>query len=87
MSSIKSWLSPLIVFCVGELMMLVVFAFLPSYDSAISSVNTTTASTIRTFAWGWSWLMSTGVMRWLLLTFCQALILFVTGWVFIQSRD
>ena len=81
----KSWLSPLGVFVVGQVLVLALSVFLPSIDTATAALNAQTVS-ISGFAWGWTWIMSNGVARFFFYMVCECAVLFATGMAFLASK-
>jgi hypothetical protein len=64
----KKWAMPLGIFVSGQLVLLVLFIFMPSVDAAVNTTATATSAITPTF-WGWGWVMTNGVVRMLLYAF------------------
>ncbi len=82
----KQWLAPLGVFAMGQILVLFLTLFLPAIDAAKDILNSETVA-ISGFAWGWTWLMSQGVVRFIIYFIVEALILWATAKAFLASHD
>jgi hypothetical protein len=83
----KQWLAPLGIFITGQLILLVLFIFMPGVDSAVNQTATATANITATGnMWGWGWLMGSGTIRWLLYMFGELLVLFAAGMALYKSK-
>jgi len=81
----KQWLAPLWIFIGGNLILLVLFLFMPGIDSAVNSTAIATANVSSTF-WGWSWVTSSGTVRFLLYAFFELCVLFSAGYALLKSK-
>lgn len=81
----KNWALPLKVFVVGQLLLLIIFLFMPAVDLAVNSTAVQTAAMAPSF-WGWGWLMSAGVVRLLLYAVYELAILVATGLALLRSK-
>ncbi len=84
----KQFFLPLKVFVVGMILVGVLMWIWPSIvDPAVSSLAAnSTGWAANPHAWGWSWLMSTGVVRWIAFAIGFLTVCFITGLVFIRQR-
>lgn len=80
-----NWFKPMTVFIAGQLLILIATIFMPGLDTATTALDSETSS-ISGFVWGWDWLMTNGVVRFLFYLFCEAAILYLTAKVFLSSR-
>ena len=68
--------SPLKIFVVANLMLLVSFPFFPAIGQVSDTLVATPESVAaETWAWGWSWLTSPGMIKWLVYIMLEGLIL------------
>ena len=81
----RKWAAPLLIFLVGEALALFLFLFLPGVDTAVSGLATESATT-GADVWGWTWLMSNGVVRALFITFYQLILFAVVGITIAKQR-
>lgn len=81
----KSFFAPLWIFVFGNVLLLFAFLFMPAIDTAQAQLAADTAAVAATF-WGWSWLMTSGVVRWFIYLILEGLILFATFKTFMVSR-
>ncbi len=79
----KKYLAPLGVFCGGQLMLLIVFLFLPAVGTAGTKLAADTAAIGNNF-WGWTWVVSS-VKLWVWLAF-ELAVLYATALAFIHNR-
>jgi len=81
----KRFFAPLGIFVIGNLFLLIVSLFLPALDTAVSNLDTETAA-VSGFAWGWDWVMTTGVARLFFYLVVEGFILFATAKAFLATR-
>lgn len=81
----KQWAMPMWIFLSGQVLLLVIWLFLPAADAAVNSTATATANVTATF-WGWGWLMSNGVVKYLLYGITEMATLFFAGLALLKSR-
>ncbi|MDD5338178.1 MAG: hypothetical protein PHG35_02035 [Dehalococcoidales bacterium] len=81
----KSWLTPLGVFIVGNLVILFLQLFMPAVDTEQAALASATSNVTSTF-WGWGWLMTSGVVRWIIYIVIEILTLWGTGVAVMHSR-
>ncbi|MBE3141953.1 MAG: hypothetical protein IMZ53_15360 [Thermoplasmata archaeon] len=61
-----NYLTPLKIFVIGNLLLLISFPFFPAIgDAGNTLVATPESVAAESWAWGWSWLATTGVIKWL----------------------
>ncbi len=82
----KKYFEPLLIFIGGNVSMLIVFLFFPGLGLAEAELSANTSAIASTF-WGWSWLMTSGVIRLLVFLAFEATILFVTGKSFLAQKN
>lgn len=85
MNQIKNWLMPLGIFVVGEIAFLVVILFSSGIDTAQSTLAISTNVTGAN-VWGWTWLMSNGVVKGIFMFVYQAILLFTVGFAIIITN-
>jgi hypothetical protein len=85
MDGIKSWAAPLGIFIVGQIILLVLFVFMPSIDSAVNSTAVATANVTSTF-WGWGWLMTNGTVKFLLYGLGELVVMGLTFIALMKSK-
>lgn len=78
-----SYLRPLGIFIGGNLLLLIMWLFLPAIGNAGTQLAASTAEHASTF-WGWSWVVSS--IKILVVVFGELLILFFTARDFLSSR-
>jgi hypothetical protein len=76
---------PLKIFVVGNLFLLITFPFFPAIGAAADSLAADTAGVAGTF-WGWSWLMTAGMVKWLIYAVFEGFILFATFMAFWKQK-
>ncbi len=85
----KEFFLPLKVFVVGNIMLgaLMWFWAAAKVDDSVAvlAANTTAWASLPT-SWGWSWLMTSGVVRWLAFVIGFLTVCFVTGLVFWRQQ-
>ena len=81
----KEFFSPLKVFVAGMAVLLVGFMFMPAVDTAVTGLSANTSAVAAQY-WGWSWLMTTGVVKWLWFVGGFLGVCFATGVAFLYRR-
>jgi hypothetical protein len=81
----KEFLTPLRIFVVGNILLLITFPFFPTIGQQANTLAADTAGIAASF-WGWGWLMSTGVVKWLVYLIFEGFILFATGMAFWKQK-
>ncbi len=81
----KQFFAPLGVFFGGMVFLLIASLFLPSLDTAVVGLAANTTA-IATHYWGWTWLMTSGVARWLYWMGGVMGAFFLTGLAFWRQR-
>ena len=82
----RSFFAPLLVFAGGNLLLLVATLVMPAIDIVQTQLAADTAAVAATF-WGWSWLMTGGVVRWLVYLLIEGLTLLATFKTFMATRN
>lgn len=82
----KQWLTPLGIFLGGQLILLVVTLFLPAVTTQVTTLASDTEDIAGNF-WGWSWLMTSGVVRWIIYIVWEGFILWATGKAFLAATS
>lgn len=81
----KQFFAPVGVFVAGMVALLAMFIVWPAVDTAtVNLAGNTTA--IASNYWGWSWLMTTGVVRYLAFGFGFLAVCFFTGVTFLKTK-
>ncbi len=78
----KKFLAPLGIFVLGQLVLLVVFLFMPAIGNAADNLSAETAAIASTF-WGWTWVV-TGTQFWVFLGL-EGAVLFSAVVAFLKS--
>lgn len=81
----KRFFMPLWVFVIGQLVVLIVTLLLPAVTTQVATLDTETQAIGSNF-WGWEWLMTSGVVRWLIYITMEGAVLFATGKAFLATR-
>lgn len=81
-----NYIRPLVIFVLGNLLLLIVALFMPGIDTATAALASETAE-LNAWAWGWNWLMSQGVVRLLIYLIFEGLILFATAKAFLAQKE
>lgn len=79
----KQFFAPLSTFVGGMFMLLIMMIVWPAVDTAL--VGLASGSSFWT-GWGWSWLMTTGVVKWLAFGIAFLTVCFWTGVVFLKTK-
>lgn len=82
---VKQFFAPLGVFVMGMVFLLGITLFMPQLDTSVAALSANTSG-IAHFFWGWSWLMSSGVVRLLVFVIGFMCVCFFTGVAFLKSR-
>ncbi len=86
----KQFFLPLKVFVVGIIFLgLLMWLWPNTVDPAVTTLaasSNSTAWAARADAWGWSWLMSTGVVRYLVFGIVFLVVCFATGVTFLKQK-
>jgi len=82
----KSWFAPLWIFIGGNLILLVFFLFMPGVDTSVATLSASVNATVKSTFWGFSWVTTSGVVRWLLYAGAELFILFGTGMALLKSK-
>jgi hypothetical protein len=59
------YFAPLKIFIWGNILLLITFPFFPAIGQVADQLKADTAAHAATF-WGWSWIMSQGMVKWLI---------------------
>lgn len=82
-----SYLVPLKIFVVGQLLLLFSFPFFPAIGTAADNLAADPASTTyAAYGWGWSWLMTQGVVKWLIYAVLEGGVWLATFMAFWQIK-
>jgi len=81
----KNFMAPMLVFVIGNITLLVVTLFLPAVDTQVATLASDTEEIASNF-WGWEWLMTSGVVRWITYIIFEGFILWATGKAFLARR-
>ncbi len=82
----KKYFAPLGIFVGGNIMLLVVFLFFPALGQAETDLASNTSAITPVF-WGWSWLMTVGVIRLAVFLMFEGVILWATGKAFLAQKN
>lgn len=82
----KQWFAPLWIFIVGQAGLLFLLLFLPSVDSSVTNLASGTVAW-GAIGWGWTWLMTQGVVRWLIYIGYEFVVIFVAGKALLKSKS
>ncbi len=81
----SEFFSPIKVFVGGMFFLLFGFLLFPAIDQPVADLSGNTTAMAANY-WGWSWLMTPGVVKWLAFGIAFLLILFFTGVAFVKRR-
>lgn len=73
--NMKQIFTPLRVFVGGNLLLLLTFPFFPTIGQQSAQLASETAG-VGSYFWGWSWLMATGVVKWLIYIILEGFIIY-----------
>ena len=76
---------PLKVFGIGMVALLLALVAAPTIDTEVAVLAANTSARASDY-WGWSWLMTTGVVRWLWFVLMFLGVCLATGVAFLYSR-
>ncbi len=81
----KQFFAPVGVFVSGMAFLLVLGLFMPSVDTSVAALSANTSGVAASF-WGWSWLMTSGVVRLLIYVVGFLVVCFLTGLTFLKTK-
>ena len=73
----RGFFSPLKIFVLGNILLLLTFPFFPSIGTAAENLETASVAYPGVF-WGWDWIVSVGVIKWSVYLVLEGFILFAT---------
>ncbi len=79
----KEFFAPLTTFVMGMVFLLAMMVVWPAMDTPLTTLASGTASW---HGWGWDWIMTTGVVKWIAFIIGFLTVCFLTGIVFLRSR-
>lgn len=80
----KEYLRPLGIFIGGNLLLLILWLFLPTIGNSATQLAADTAEHASTF-WGWAWVVSS--IKILIVIIGELGVLFAAGWAFLHSKS
>ncbi len=83
--AIKQFFAPLGVFVLGMCFILAMWIVWPAADTSIVALSANTSSIASNY-WGWSWLMSTGVVQYIAFAIAFLCVCFATGVTFLLNK-